>query len=116
MLNTLLFSLLAIALFAPPVMLSKYKVKLSWWSRYSLATLPVAYTWAGWKIAEVAYGFLRCKGGTQNLQGCLAVSTELRWLDTVFLMIPCLYIAAPLSLWLLLTTVVRQAVPGSMQS
>jgi hypothetical protein len=99
MLNTLLFSLLAIALFAPPVILSKYKVKLSWWSWCSLATLPVAYTWADWKIAEVAYGFLGCKGGTKNLQGCLAAGID--WTSLVgyvFLMIPCLYIAAPLSL------------------
>jgi hypothetical protein len=118
MLTTLLLSLLAAVLLAPPFILSRYKAKLSWWSRYSLSTLPVAYTWAGWKTAVVAYGFLGCEGGAKNLHGCLAAGID--WTPLVgygfFLMIPCLYIAAPLSLWLLLTTVVKQVAPGSTRS
>jgi hypothetical protein len=115
MLNILLLSLLAAVLLVPPLVLSRYKANLSWVSRYCLATLPVAYTWAGWKTALVAYGFLGCQGGSKNLQGCLAADID--WTPLVgygfFLMIPCLYIAAPLSLWLLLTTVVKQVTPGS---
>lgn len=114
----ILLAVLATALFAPPVILLKYKAKLSWWSRYCLATLPVAYTWAGWKIATLSYGFLRCEGGTKNLHGCLAGGID--WIAFVgygfFLMIPCLYIAAPLSLWLLLTTVAEQFRAGSARS
>lgn len=115
MVDFVLLSLLAAVLFAPPVVLSKYKAKLTWTSRYCLSTLPIAYTWAGWKIAAVAYGFLRCQGGMKNLHACLAAGID--WTPLIgygfFLMIPCLYIAAPLSLWLLLTTVAKQVTPTS---
>ena len=116
--NFALLAVLATALFAPAVILARYKANLSWVSRYCLATLPVAYTWAGWKIAAVAYGFLVCEGGTKNLHGCLAAGVD--WTPLVgygfFLMIPCLYIAAPLSLWLLLNTVVKQVSPDTKRS
>ena len=118
MMNFVLLTLLAIALFAPPVILSRYKARLPWWSRYCLATLPVAYTWVGWKTAAFAYGFLRCQGGMKNLHGCLAAGID--WTALVgygfFLMVPCLYIAAPLSLWLLLTTMAKQVMSGSAKS
>jgi len=107
--NFALLAVLATALLATPMILFKYKAKLSWWSRYCLATVPVAYTWAGWKIAAVAYGFLGYEGGTKNLHGCLAAGID--WTSLVgygfFLMIPCLYLAAPLSLWLLLSAGAR---------
>jgi len=79
----------------------------------------VAYTWAGWEIAVLAaYGFVECGGGTKKLNGYLAAGID--WTSLLgygfFLIIPCLYVAAPLSLLLLLTMVLEQVTSDAAPS
>ncbi|MDC7698291.1 hypothetical protein [Vogesella indigofera] len=110
MMNFLLLALLGAALFAPPILLSRYEGRMAWRSRYLLSALPVAYTWAGWKLGVVAYDFFGCQGGMKNIHACLTGGTDLTPLVgySFFLMIPCIFVATPLSLWLLLNTGAKQ--------
>lgn len=81
-----------------------------WRSRYFLSMLPATYTGAGWRMGVAAYDFLGCQGGMKYVHACLANGTD--WTTLVehgfFLMIPCLFVATPLSLWLLLNTGTKQ--------
>ena len=111
MMNFLLLALLAAAaLFAPPMLLSRYESRMAWRSRYLLSVLPAAYTLTGWKLGVIAYDFFGCQGGSKNIHACLAGGTDFTPLveHGLFLMIPCIFIATPLSLWLLLNTVAKQ--------
>lgn len=110
MMSFLLLALLAAALFVPPMLLSRYETRMAWRSRYLLSIIPSAYTWAGWKLGVVAYDFFGCQGGMKNIHACLAGGTDFTSLvgHGFFLMIPCIFIATPLSLWLLLNTVAKQ--------
>ena len=75
-----------------------------------LPALPAAYTWAGWKFGVVAYDFFGCQGGMKNIPACFAGGTDFTPLvgHGFFLMIPCIFVATPISLWLLLNTGVKQ--------
>lgn len=110
MMNFLFLSLLAAALFVPPILLWRYETRMAWRTRYLLSALPAAYTGAGWKLGVIAYDFFGCQGGMKNIHECLAGGIDFTPLVGygIFLMIPCTFIATPLSLWLLLNTVAKQ--------
>ena len=110
MLNTLLLLLLAAALFISPAILMRCAERLRWRTRYLLALLPVAYTGIGWCLGTWGYGYFGCQGGVKNLHGCLAAAVDVTALvgHGFFLMIPGLFIAAPLSAWFLLDTALKQ--------
>lgn len=102
--------LLLAPLTAALILLSRYETKMAWRSRYLLSVFPGTYTWAGWKLGVIAYDFFGCQGGMKNIHACLAGGTDFTSLvgHGFFLMIPCIFIATPLSLWLLLNTVTKQ--------
>lgn len=110
MTSFLLLALLAAALFAPLILLSRYEDRMAWTTRYLLSALPVAYTWAGWKLGGVAYDFFGCQGGMKNIHACFTGGTDFTTLveHGFFLMILCIFVATPLSLWLLLNTGAKQ--------
>lgn len=110
MIDALMLTVLAVVLFAPPIILSRHEDKIRWRGRYFLSALPVAYTWAGWKLGVIAYDFFGCKGGMKNIHACFAGGIDFTPLveHGSFLMIPCVFVAAPLSLWLLLNTGAKQ--------
>lgn len=109
MTNFIFLSLLAAALFAPPALLRKYESRMAWATRYLLSIFPFAYTWAGWQTGNVAYDFFGCQGGLKNVHACLSGGIDFTPLvgGCLFLMIPCAFLASPLSLWLLFNTAAK---------
>ncbi|MDH4608117.1 hypothetical protein [Pseudomonas sp. BN102] len=110
MLDLLLLTVLAAALIVPPVMLYRRAEQMSWTTRYTLSALPAAYTWAGWKLSELGYVQLGCQGGLKYLHACFADGLDLTPLvgHGFLMMIPFVFVAAPLSAWFLLDTALKQ--------
>lgn len=110
MLKLFLLTLLAMALIAPPIILARREDKLSWTTRYALSALPAACTWSGYKLAVLSLDWLHCKGGMKGAHDCFFSGVDVAPLVDrgLFLGIPFLFIAAPLSLWLLLNTSAKQ--------
>ncbi|MFV3335470.1 hypothetical protein ACNFIA_31495 [Pseudomonas sp. NY15437] len=101
--------ILALALFVPPALLFWRSSQLAWPVRYLLAVLPAAYTGIGWQLGSWGYAYASCQGGAKNLHGCLAGGADVTaWVGHgLFLMIPFLFIGAPLSLWFLIDTAAK---------
>lgn len=110
MLDVFFLTLLAVVLLAPPLILFRREEVLRWRTRYLLSVLPVAYTGLGWRLGILAYDFFGCQGGTKNVHACLMGGMDFTPLvgHGGFLMIPFVFIAVPLSLWLLLNTGAKQ--------
>ncbi|OBY91700.1 hypothetical protein A6723_018205 [Pseudomonas sp. AU11447] len=83
--------------------------RFSWLARYLLAVIPAAYSGIGWQLGSWGYGYANCQGGAKNLQDCLAGSADITaWVGYgLFLMIPFLFLGAPLSLWFLIDTAAK---------
>jgi hypothetical protein len=54
-------------------------MKISWATKYSLATLPFAATFGWWQLATWAYSHFHCQGGLKDLQPCFAGATDITW-------------------------------------
>jgi hypothetical protein len=110
MFDVISLSLLAVALIAPPVYISKSGGRLSWSMRYLLAIIPLAYTALGWQLGEIGYSHLSCHGDSKNIHDCIRWGMDFTSAVNhgVFLMIPCVFIALPLSASLLVSTVSKQ--------
>ena len=108
--DLLLNILLAIAVFGPPWLLRRKSQKLRWRTRYLLALIPAVYTGLGWQFASLTYKSFGCLGGMKNLHDCFVGEIDITALMGYgfFLMIPFTFVAGPLSLWLLLSTVAEQ--------
>lgn len=106
----LLNILLLILLLAPPIILLRHAERLRWASRHALAALPATVTGAGYGLASMAFVWLECEGDVKGLYGCMAYGRDISGLIEygLFLLIPFLFVAAPLSAWLLLDTGARQ--------
>lgn len=104
--TVVLLFVLGLALLGPPMVLAKYGPKLGWPLHYALALLPAAYTWGGWNLGIWAYEYFGCQGGTKSLANCTAHGSDMTWFVgyCIFLMIPSIFVAGPLTLWLLLRT------------
>ena len=102
--------ILAAALIAPPIFLSKKGDRLSWPTRYFLAATPFAYTVLGWQLGELGYSYLPCHGDPKYIHDCVRWGIDFTATINhgVFLMIPCVFIALPLSASLLVATVSKQ--------
>ncbi|MDH1264733.1 hypothetical protein [Pseudomonas sp. GD03944] len=109
MLELLLFLTLGLGLFAAPAFLVWRGQQMGWWGRYLLALVPVVYTGAGWWLGIVAYDYFGCQGGAKNVHACLAGGAEVIALvgHGLFLSIPFMFVAVPLSLWFLLDTTMK---------
>lgn len=105
----MLIALLVLVMILPPVLLSSRRLTLAWPLRYLLSALPAAYTWIGSQIGMLAATRFDCLGGMKNLHGCSAGGTDMTALigHGLFLMIPGVFVAAPLSMFLLLDTLCR---------
>ncbi|QJP07770.1 hypothetical protein [Pseudomonas multiresinivorans] len=101
--------ILALALFVPPILLFWRASSFIWPVRYLLAVIPAAYTCIGWQLGSWGYTHFNCLGGTKNLHDCLAGGADLTaWVGYgLFLMLPFLFIGAPLSLWCLIDTAAK---------
>jgi hypothetical protein len=110
MLNTFLLLVLATALFTPPILLSKRGDRFTWPVRYFLSVFPVSYTFIGWQMAALGYGYFSCQGNPKWFHDCIGWGIDFTPLieHGLFLMIPCVFLALPLTLILLLTTAVKQ--------
>lgn len=110
MITLLFFALLATALFAPPLLLSKREARMSWIGRYFLSAIPLAFTGTGWTLGTFAYDLFGCQGGLKHLHDCLVGGFDLAPLVGYgfFLGIVCPVLGAPISLWLLLNTAAKQ--------
>ncbi|WP_044873494.1 hypothetical protein [Pseudomonas sp. LFM046] len=106
MLDALMMLLLISALVACPIFLIWRENQLRWWARYVLSLMPVAYTWIGWRLGVLAYDHFGCQGGAKNVHACYANGIDVTALvgHGMFLMIPFIFFAAPMSLWFLLNT------------
>ena len=112
MLNYIAFSLLfplVMAVFGPVIVLS-WKENIKWRNRYILAAVPAAYTGFGWWLTSFVSDIVKCQGGLKDIHGCWLGSVDVTPLINYgfFLMLVFLY-ALPLSLWLLLNTLLKQA-------
>lgn len=106
MLNTVLLIVLAVVVIGPPIALSRRGKDMRWGMRYFLSALPALYTWSGWQLAMLAHDYWGCQGG-MKVHACKVIGSfdPTRLVDYLFfLMLPFMFIAAPLSLWLLLST------------
>lgn len=110
MLTALLLLILAVALFAPPIVLSKRADHLPWAVRYCLSIFPFGYTFIGWQIGALGYHYFACQGNPKEFYDCIGWGIDFTPLvgHGLFLMIPCVFLALPVSLWLLMTTVAKQ--------
>ncbi|WP_207888355.1 hypothetical protein [Pseudomonas sp. 30_B] len=101
--------ILALALFVPPAVLFWRALQLAWLVRYLLAVIPAAYTGIGWLLGSWGYAFANCQDGAKYLHDCLAGGVDVTaWVGHgLFLMIPFLFIGAPLSLWFLIDTAAK---------
>lgn len=108
--TSLLLLMLAAALFAPPILLSKREETLSWGMRYLLSLIPIGYTFIGWKLGAYGYGYFACQGNPKGFHDCIGWGIDLTPLvgHGLFLMIPCVFFALPISLWLSLNTAAKQ--------
>ncbi|WP_417775912.1 hypothetical protein [Stutzerimonas xanthomarina] len=106
-----MIALLIIVLNLPPVLLAYRRVLLAWPTRYVLAALPAAYTLTGWQLGRLAMTRFNCLGGVKNLHDYSMSGTDITVLvgHGLFLMIPGIFVAAPLSTFLLLDTLCRHA-------
>lgn len=102
--------MLAVALLAPPIILWKREETLSWSKRYLLSIIPLGYTFIGWKLGAYGYGNLACQGNPKRFHDCILWGFDLTAIVDygLFLMMPCLLFALPLSLWLSLDTALKQ--------
>lgn len=109
MLDGMLLAVLALALLVPPIVLFKTAGRLSWLMRYVLSALPLAYTGLGWQFGRLAHTFMNCAGNAKDIHDCVRWGIDFTAMvgHASFLMIPCLLIALPLSLWLLLDTAAK---------
>lgn len=110
MFNFLSLTLLLIALIAPVVILIRKEEKLLWRTRYVFASAPGAYAGIGWLLANLGYELLDCKGGLKDIHACMASAHDLTFLieHGFFLMLVFMFIAGPLSLWLIFNTALKQ--------
>jgi len=101
--------ILALALLLPPMLLFWRASCFSWPVRYLFAVIPAAYTGIGWQLGSWGYAYANCQGGAKSLQHCLAGSSDLTtWVGYgLFLMIPFMFLGAPLSLWFLIDTAAK---------
>lgn len=101
--------ILALALFVPPMLLFRQASRLTWPVRYLFAVVPAAYTGVGWQLGSWGYAHANCQGGAKYLHDCLAAGADITaWVGhRLFLMIPFLFIGAPLSLWFLIDTAAK---------
>ena len=81
MLNVLLLAILAAAVFAPLLILSRCQSRSKWLHRYLLAALPAAYTFVGWQLAVSAYSFFGCDGGIVGRSSSFFLSVPPFWLQ-----------------------------------
>lgn len=105
-----LMLLLATTMVLPPVLLFAPRVAMAWPIRYGLAALPAIYTGVGWQLGAIAASRLACLGGIKNLHACTVSGTDVTTLVEygLFLMIPAIFLAMPLSAFLLLNTLRKQ--------
>ncbi|MBI4987633.1 MAG: hypothetical protein HZC23_02335 [Rhodocyclales bacterium] len=110
MLSAALLALLAFVLCVPPLLLSRREGQMAWATRYFLSILPVAYTWLGWQFGSAGLDFFTCRGNFKGIHDCFLWGADFTPLvdHGLFLMIPCVFVALPMSLWLLLNTAARQ--------
>ncbi|MDF3868659.1 hypothetical protein P3W53_29685 [Pseudomonas denitrificans (nom. rej.)] len=101
--------ILTLALFVPPILLFWRASRFTWPVRYMLAAMPAAYSCIGWQLGSWGYSYASCQGGAKNLRDCLASGTDITaWVGYgLFLMIPFLFLGAPLSLWFLIDTAAK---------
>ena len=114
MINAALLLLLAFALFLPPLLLTLRQEKMGWLARYAFSIVPLTYTWLGWQLAKVGYEFFACQGNLKSIQECVRWGVDFTPLvdHGFFLMIPCVFVALPVSLWFLLNTAVKHLGQG----
>lgn len=110
MLTALLLLILAVALFAPPIILSNRAEHLPWAVRYCLSFFPFGYTFIGWQIGALGYDYFACQGNPKGFYDCIGWGIDFTPLvgHGLFLMIPCVFLALPVSLWFLLNTLAKQ--------
>jgi hypothetical protein len=110
MLSAISLLILAAALFAPPIILSKRANRFSWPVRYFLSVLPVCYTFLGWQVGAFGYEFFSCQGNVKGFQGCVGWGIDFTSLigHGLFLMIPCVFVALPISVLLTIDTASKQ--------
>ncbi|WP_043798359.1 hypothetical protein [Azospira oryzae] len=110
MLHYLPPAILLAVLLAPPLCLARWPDRFSWPTRYALAALPLLYTTGGWQLGLAGVNFFACQGHSKDLHDCWRWGLDFTPLvdHGLFLIIPGLYIALPLSCWLLLNTGARQ--------
>lgn len=108
--TSFLLLILAVALFAPPILLSKREEKLSWGMRHLLSIIPFGYTLIGWKLGAFGYDYFGCQGNPKSFHDCIGWGIDLTSLIGygLFLMLPCVFFALPISLWLSLNTAAKQ--------
>lgn len=114
MFNRVSMLLLAAVVLGCPAILLWRGSRLGWFHRYLLSFLPIFYTVSGWWLGTWAYGYFDCQGNTKNLHGCYAGSVEITALigHGLFLVLPAMFVAGPLSLWFGLDTAIKHV--GSM--
>lgn len=110
MFNFFSLTLLLIALISPVAILSRKGEKLPWRTRYFFAAAPGAYAGIGWLLANLGYELLDCKGGLKDIHACMVSVHDLTFLieHGFFLMLVFIFIAGPLSLWLIFNTSLKQ--------
>lgn len=111
MVSLILFIALVAALFVPAIILNTRERFLSWFARYVLSIIPFAYTFLGWQLIRWAYehGYFNCSGSYKMLHDCIRWDIDFTVMTTYgfFLMLACILVATPVSLWLLLDTTLK---------
>jgi hypothetical protein len=103
--------LLPVYLFAPPFILLNWHPRLSWTTRYALAIAPVAITYLGWLFGSWAFNYFECGGNFKMMGACLHWGYDFSSVIEffLFLMIPGMALALPMSILLLLGTLYQHA-------
>jgi len=106
MLNVALLLQLGLAFFVPVIWMSRGGKKLSWRFRYLLSIFPLGYTFIGWQIGTWGFELFSCRGNPKQFAGCVWNGLDVTGLveHGLFLGIPCIFFAMPLSLYLLFAT------------
>lgn len=106
MLNIAFYALLAAAIFGPWILLLRKEELLSWRIRYFLSAVPVIYTGGGWLLAVVAEDYFDCLGGMKGIHNCWAGDSDVTLLiaQADLFMPAFIFLALPISLWLLTGT------------
>jgi len=81
-----------------------------WLRKYIVALLPAIITMVGWQSAIWAYAYFGCQGNLKHLQPCFAGSVNivpflgfgLFWCQLL------MFVALPLSFWLVIKVVAKQ--------